>query len=145
MLTFLISTKRKVKLRLTGMFAQFFGYKPQYGTSWKETLMKNGGFAKVNTIHPQGNMNNLRVVINWNILYTGLNNIIISPLYWVKVMLANFSFICTRHHDSCDGIPAVLWTAASIQSPEAMVGCVHRLPLCNHAHDWCLWMHASGQ
>lgn len=30
------------------------------------------------------------------------------PLYGLKVMWDNFPFLCNRHHDSCDGIPAVL-------------------------------------
>lgn len=50
----------------------------------------------------------------------------------------------SQEYDSSDRIPAVHGTAASVPGSEAMVGCVHRLPLCGHAHDRCVWMHSAG-
>lgn len=67
------------------------------------------------------------------------------PLCGSWVTCVNSSIFLRRHHDSCYGIPAILWAAASVQSAEAVVGCVHRLSVCHHAHDWCLWLHPSGR
>lgn len=66
------------------------------------------------------------------------------PLCGSRVTRVHSSIFPRRHHDSCDGIPAILWAAASVQGAEAVVGCVHWLSVCHHAHDWCLRLHPSG-
>lgn len=47
--------------------------------------------------------------------------------------------------DSRDRVSTVLRAAAGIQGAEALVGCVHGLSLRRHAHDRCVWVHATGK
>lgn len=50
-----------------------------------------------------------------------------------------------QEDDSRDRVSPVLGAAASVQSAEALVGCVHRLSLRRHADDRCVWVHAAGK
>ncbi|EDL99473.1 leucine rich repeat containing 8 family, member C [Rattus norvegicus] len=46
-----------------------------------------------------------------------------------------------KKHDSSDRVPAVLRAAACLPGAEAVVGCVHGLPLGGHADDRGVWMY----
>lgn len=50
-----------------------------------------------------------------------------------------------QEDDSRDRVSPVLGAAASVQSAEALVGCVHGLSLRRHADDRCVWVHAAGK
>lgn len=55
-----------------------------------------------------------------------------------------FLIVLSQEHDSGDRIPAVYGAAASFQGSKAMVGCVYRLSVCDHAHDRRVWVHSAG-
>lgn len=50
-----------------------------------------------------------------------------------------------QEDDSRDGVPAVLGAAAGVPGAEALVGCVHRLPLGGHADDRSVRLHPAGK
>lgn len=53
--------------------------------------------------------------------------------------------LLSQKHDSRDRVPAVLWAATCLPGAEAVVGCVHRLPLRGHADDRGVWLYFTGR
>lgn len=53
--------------------------------------------------------------------------------------------VLSQKHDSSDRVPAVLRAAACLPGAEAVVGCVHGLPLGGHADDRGVWMYFTSK
>lgn len=62
-----------------------------------------------------------------------------------REMLIHQCSLLSQNHDSRDGVPAVLRAAARLPGAEAVVGCVHGLPLGGHADDRSVRMYFAGK
>lgn len=67
------------------------------------------------------------------------------PSVMARGKLIHQCSLLSQNHDSRDGVPAVLRAAACLPGAEAMVGCVHGLPLGGHADDRSVRMYFAGK